>query len=360
MAADPQRRRRFVRNAAAYIRQHRFDGLDLDWEYPSQRGGRPVDRENFVALVKELRAEFQPHGLLLTSAIGAAPSVIAAAYDVRTLSLHLDYMHVMCYDYGGAWDRRVTENAPLHGAGALSVQTTIDLLVALGASPAKLVLGVPFYGRTFVTTSAEGEGRLGAAASDVGFRGPYTKENGFLGYNEVCSMLANATSDSASAWHNEYNADTQQALARWHNATSDAWHAVTYDAPRSVATKARYAVRQRLAGVMVWSVDTDDFLGDCPLDGDDANAAFADVFADFRTKHTRRNYVNFPMLRTLNDALMVALDELHEEQQQQQDDAQNEIPHGVHNGAAATGTGIAVPGCCSVLLVLVFLYGRER
>ena len=31
---------------------YKFDGLDLDWEYPTKREGKPYDRENFVLLVK--------------------------------------------------------------------------------------------------------------------------------------------------------------------------------------------------------------------------------------------------------------------------------------------------------------------
>lgn len=31
---------------------YKFDGLDLDWEYPTKRDGKPYDRENFVLLVK--------------------------------------------------------------------------------------------------------------------------------------------------------------------------------------------------------------------------------------------------------------------------------------------------------------------
>ena len=54
MAADPVSRRTFARSALSFIRRHKFDGLDLDWEYPGKRGGKPEDRENFILLIKDL------------------------------------------------------------------------------------------------------------------------------------------------------------------------------------------------------------------------------------------------------------------------------------------------------------------
>ena len=54
MAADPASRQAFARSALAFIRRHKFDGLDLDWEYPGKRGGKPEDRENFILLIKDL------------------------------------------------------------------------------------------------------------------------------------------------------------------------------------------------------------------------------------------------------------------------------------------------------------------
>ena len=40
--------------------QYRFQGADLDWEYPAspERGGKPADTANLVLLVKEMRAAF--------------------------------------------------------------------------------------------------------------------------------------------------------------------------------------------------------------------------------------------------------------------------------------------------------------
>ena len=57
-------------------------------------------------------------------------------------------------------------------------------LLKSGASPDKLVLGVQFAGKTF-TLADRNLHEIGSASNGTGLQGPYTKENGFLGYNEV-------------------------------------------------------------------------------------------------------------------------------------------------------------------------------
>ncbi|XP_064539452.1 probable chitinase 2 [Drosophila montana] len=318
LVANAQQRGHFVKQVTSFVRKYNFDGLDLDWEYPTQRGGTPQDRENFVALTKELREEFDNHGLLLTSAIGAAKNVIDQAYDVRQIARYLDFLHIMCYDYHGSWDQKVGYNAPLTAAALdpLSVQYSIDYLLKLGAPAAKLVLGLPFYGRTFKTVS---QGNVDDASDGIGFRGPYTREDGFLGYNEICSILSNKT----SGWSTQWDGATSQVVARSErNVFTQDVSVVTFDSSRSIANKVKFAMKKRLAGVMVWSVDTDDFLGKCQLD--------EDTYADFRLVKTapRRLNQNYPLLRTINEATSLALEELAADEVLVPDDSENEIPHG--------------------------------
>lgn len=52
MAMSVDSRRKFIGSVISYVTKYNFDGFDLDWEFPSQRGGAKEDKENFVLLVK--------------------------------------------------------------------------------------------------------------------------------------------------------------------------------------------------------------------------------------------------------------------------------------------------------------------
>lgn len=46
MASDSTERAKFVASVVPFLQKYNFDGLDMDWEYPSNRGGAPEDKVN--------------------------------------------------------------------------------------------------------------------------------------------------------------------------------------------------------------------------------------------------------------------------------------------------------------------------
>jgi len=261
MAASPQNRKAFIDSVIAFIREHKFDGLDLDWEYPAKRGGKPEDKKNFVTLCKELRTVFSHFDWLLTAALGAGKSTVDVAYDLPALSKELDYLHLMAYDYHGMWEESTGHNAPLYArddergpARTLNVDFSVDYYLKNGVPAHKLVLGLPFYGRTYLLADPANPSIGAPATKGSAFAGDYTRENGFLGYNEICEKQIAEAGTWSVVWQKAHQAPFMFRDTMW----------VSYDDDNSLGVKVAYARQaQGLAGVMVWSIDTDDFRGNC-------------------------------------------------------------------------------------------------
>lgn len=88
MSASPALRQNFITSAIQMLQTHGFDGLDVDWEYPNRRdtvNGR-ADIENFTELLRELREEFNKHGLFLSAAVSAVRDMALLSYNIPAIS----------------------------------------------------------------------------------------------------------------------------------------------------------------------------------------------------------------------------------------------------------------------------------
>lgn len=65
-------------------------------------------------------------------------------------------------------------------------ESSIDILIKKGAPRSKLALGIPLYGRIFQLKNRGRDVRFGEpTVKGAGLVGPYVKEPGVYGYNEV-------------------------------------------------------------------------------------------------------------------------------------------------------------------------------
>ena len=52
MVGSPGTRKVFIDSVISFLRKYEFDGLDIDWEYPSNRGGSYDDKENYSVFLE--------------------------------------------------------------------------------------------------------------------------------------------------------------------------------------------------------------------------------------------------------------------------------------------------------------------
>merc|ERR1712180_153085 len=259
MAADPAKRKTFIDSTIALILAHDFDGFDMDWEYPANRGGAPQDKENFITLMDEMRVALKAHDLLLTCAVSMGKGTIDTAYNIPEMNRVFDYINLMAYDFHGAWEDFTHHNAPLYAhpddegeAIPFNVDYGVNYWIDNGASPDKLTLGIGTYGRCYTLDNVSIKGWY-APASKPGHEGPYTRTEGVLGYNEICELQLEG------GWVIVDDPIMNEPYTYFLG--NKIW--CGYDHAASVATKAAYAKSKGLAGTMVWSLETDDFLGLC-------------------------------------------------------------------------------------------------
>ncbi|KAK3848803.1 hypothetical protein Pcinc_044422 [Petrolisthes cinctipes] len=234
MAADASKRQAFITSTVEMIKEHNFDGLDLDWEYPTQRGGAPEDKVNFITLMQELKVALHAEGFLLTVAVSAGKETFEEAYDIAALAQEVDLINLMSYDLHGAWEDYTHHQSGLYmypedtGDNIyLNQDYAVNAWINGGMPSTKIALGVPMYGRCW-SLDNEAEHGYYAPASQPGPSGPFTNSPGFMGYNEICDKI------QTDGWTVEVAPGANEPYA-YHMPTSRIW--CSYDDEASVAAK---------------------------------------------------------------------------------------------------------------------------
>ncbi|MCU1676587.1 MAG: hypothetical protein JWM93_1345 [Frankiales bacterium] len=271
-----------------------FDGIDIDWEYPTAAGAGNVhsdaDRHNATLLFQEFRRQLDAIGqtagkhYLLTAALPAAKNS-ANYYELKPVSEILDYINVMTYDFHGSWDPYTDFDSPFTfdpkspNPGldpTWSVTGTIDYYLSQGVALSKLNVGVPYYAKQYIRTGTANKGlyqpfnNAGLSADTLQWDATPTPT-----YHDLVDIAGIITADgdltaagAAAGWTVNWNHVTREPFLYNPNAT----HAlaggtitaptfITYEDPKSVADRTRYVRTLGLRGAYAWEISQDSTSG---------------------------------------------------------------------------------------------------
>jgi len=179
----------------------------------------------------------------------AGPYDPARSFELAPLARELDFINLMTYDMGTVFSPVAAFNAPLREVAddplppALrrwnNVEGGVDYYLRNGVTAAKLVLGVPFYGRGYRVKSDANHGLYQAYSE------PYAVGD----WRTIRSTLLQ---DSKWERHWHLIAQTPWLFRPGENIF------VSYEDPKSIGLRAQLANDRGLRGVFMWELTADD------------------------------------------------------------------------------------------------------
>lgn len=145
-------------------------------------------------------------------------------------------------------------NAPLYQKSnevgifaTLNINYSVNYWISKGLDRSKIIIGLPTYGHSFRLVNPFNT-RIGAPSEDFGSVGVL----GFTTYSEVCWFMK-----SNLAVRAEYDTETCSPFL------SAGLEWISYEDERSLECKANYVRNNHFGGVMVFSLNTDDYQLTC-------------------------------------------------------------------------------------------------
>lgn len=277
VAADPATRAHFASECVRILKEYKFDGIDIDWEYPgyAEHKGTPADKQNYTLLMQAIRDSIDAYGkkikyrFLLTAAFGANKSQMENIEWDKIKNI-MDYINLMTYDYNGTWSPEANHHTSLYepkqGWGG-SVDKAVELMTKDYNVPVgKLNLGVAFYGRSLLmkdSTSGLYSTNHMALSDSI----TYSTDLGMPQYYDILLKMKK---------FNKYWDSTAMAPYLVGKPGKNRYTFVSYDDEQSVRMKAQYVIDKEAAGVIIWDV-TGDYIERSEGSGSIKGTPLADI-----------------------------------------------------------------------------------
>ncbi|GFR71612.1 chitinase-3-like protein 1 [Elysia marginata] len=253
----------FAKNVASQLRERGFQGLEVAWVTQFER-----HRNRITAICKALSEAFireseeSGQERLLLSLVSLPYGVTPRpTYDPGKLNDYTDRITVLAFNYGILTSPELIHNSPLYpdklSSSINSQNTSMQWWTLYGFPRKKLILGLPTFGSTVVistsVTKNTSDSYINRNTGKVGLPGPYTKTSGFLSFYEICDIV------QTTGWRQTWRPLWEAPVAFGRRGNKQEW--ISFENPQSFRKKAQFVKDKEYGGIMVWSLDMDDFNG---------------------------------------------------------------------------------------------------
>ncbi|KAL2859941.1 glycoside hydrolase family 18 protein [Aspergillus lucknowensis] len=229
VARSQSRTETFAQSARQLVDEFGLDGIDVDWEHPSD----PQQGQDYIHLLARLR-DYLPPPYVVATCLPAGQWALQHI-DLNKAQNYVDLINIMGYDFAGPWGGETGHHAqlysPSYAASTISCQSAVSYLLVQGVHPKKLLLGIPVYGRSFLGSDNIGQRYEGCGGED-----------GVFDYSEL-------PRPGATEYHDE-------EVGAAYCVGGDGGF-VTYDTPQTVQQKAEFVTREKLGGLFYWHIGGD-------------------------------------------------------------------------------------------------------
>jgi spore germination protein YaaH len=227
----------FINNIVSLLNARQGNGVNIDFE-----GMGSSDKIPFTTFITNLNAALNAANPNYQLSICLYAVDWSGVFDMAALNSQVDFFTIMGYDYYYSGSAQAGPEAPLYNFQTsynYTLPKSITYYIKQGATPSKLFLGLPYYGREWET---------------AGNTAPSNTTGGFTSSRTLLYVNNNAATYSAANKKWESN-----SYSNYYTYTvSAAWRQCWIDDIYSMGRKYDLVNQRGLGGIGIWALGYDD------------------------------------------------------------------------------------------------------
>ena len=254
--ANSQTRTTIVKSIVDLVNKYSFDGIDLDFEGFAFVDGNATwakTAPSWIAFIKELSTALHAQQKLLSVSAPYSfdPTEKSKGYTVYAwagIASSIDRLRIMTYDYS------VAKPGPI---GPISwTEKTVKYAISI-MPPAKVFLGLPGYGRDWITSvtgtcPVSAPPGLTAGAKAATFKMNYANAKSLI--DQATPIFDAASSEATYSYSQSFNGLTAKGAATACTVARTVW----YQNERSYTERMNLVAKYKLGGSALWTLGMED------------------------------------------------------------------------------------------------------